>query len=146
MTNTATTVQEYLSSLTPEQHSVIEPVRSLILSHLPSGFVETINWGMLSYEVPLELYPNTYNKKPLNYIGLAVQKQYYSLYLMPAYMEKSVYQTLKDAFESAGKRLSLGKSCIRFKMVEDLPLDLIGSIIASHNVESFIRAYEEARK
>ena len=146
MTTTATTVQDYLASLTPEQRSVIDPVRSLILSHLPSGFVETINWGMLSYEVPLEIYPHTYNKKPLNYIGLAVQKQYYSLYLMPAFMEKSVYQTLKNAFESAGKKLSLGKTCIRFKKVEDLPLDLIDSIIASHSVESFISAYEEARK
>jgi uncharacterized protein YdhG (YjbR/CyaY superfamily) len=146
MTTTATTVHDYISSLTPEQRSVIEPVRSLTLTHLPAGFVESINWGMLSYEVPLEIYPYTYNKKPLNYIGLAVQKQYYSLYLMPAYMDKSVYQTLMNAFESAGKKLSLGKSCIRFKKVEDLPLDLIGSIIASHNVESFIRAYEEARK
>jgi len=132
--------------LTPEQRSVIDPVRSLILSHLPSGFVETINWGMLSYEVPLEIYPHTYNKKPLNYIGLAVQKQYYSLYLMPAYMDQNVYQTLMNAFESVGKKLSLGKSCIRFKKVEDIPLDLIGSIIASHSVESFIRAYETARK
>lgn len=129
-----------------EQRSVIDPVRSLILTHLPSGFVESINWGMLSYEVPLEIYPHTYNKKPLNYIGLAVQKQYYSLYLMPVYMDKSVYQTLMNAFESAGKKLSLGKSCIRFKKVEDLPLDLIGSIIASYSVESFISAYEEARK
>ncbi len=146
MTTTATTVQDYLASLTPEQRSVIDPVRSLILTHLPSGFVESINWGMLSYEVPLEIYPHTYNKKPLNYIGLAVQKQYYSLYLMTAYMDKSVYQTLMNAFESAGKKLSLGKSCIRFKKVEDLPLDLIGSIIASHSVESFISAYEEARK
>jgi len=132
--------------LTPEQRSVIDPVRSLILSHLPSGFVESINWGMLSYEVPLEIYSHTYNKKPLNYIGLAVQKQYYSLYLMPAYMDQNVYQTLMNAFESVGKKLSLGKSCIRFKKVEDIPLDLIGSIIASHSVESFIRAYETARK
>jgi uncharacterized protein YdhG (YjbR/CyaY superfamily) len=146
MTTIATTVHDYISSLTPEQRSVIDPVRSLILTYLPSGFVESINWGMLSYEVPLEIYPHTYNKKPLNYIGLAVQKQYYSLYLMPVYMEKSVYQTLMNAFESAGKKLSLGKSCIRFKKVEDLPLDLIGSIIASHSVESFISAYEEARK
>ena len=146
MTTSATTVHDYLSSLTPEQRSVIEPVRSEIISHLPSGFVETINWGMLSYEVPLELYPNTYNKKPLNYIGLAVQKKYYSLYLMPAYMDKEVYQTLMDAFEKSGKKLSMGKSCIRFKKVDDLPLDLIGSIIASHSVQSFITAYETARK
>jgi len=146
MTTTATTVLDYLSSLTPEQCLVIEPIRSHILSHLPSGFVETINWGMLSYEVPLELFPNTYNKKPLNYIGLAVQKQYYSLYLMPAYMDKEVYQTLMDAFEKSGKKLSMGKSCIRFKKVEDLPLELIGSIIASHTVSSFISAYETARK
>ena len=146
MTTTATTVKDYLASLTPEQRSVIDPVRSLILSHLPTGFVESINWGMLSYEVPLEIYSHTYNKKPLNYIGLAVQKQYYSLYLMPAYMDQNVYQTLMNAFESVGKKLSLGKSCIRFKKVEDIPLDLIGSIIASHSVESFIRAYETARK
>ena len=146
MTTTTTNVHDYLSSLTPEQHSVIEPVRSLILSHLPPGFVETINWGMLSYEVPLETYPNSYNKKPLNYIGLAVQKQYYSLYLMPAYMDQNVYQTLMAAFEKAGKKLSMGKSCIRFKKVEDLPLELVGSIIASHTVSSFISAYETVRK
>jgi uncharacterized protein YdhG (YjbR/CyaY superfamily) len=146
MTTTTITVQDYLSSLTPEQRSVIEPIRFLILSHLPSGFVETINWGMLSYEVPLSMYPNTYNKKPLNYIGLAVQKQYYSLYLMPAYMDQNVYQTLMGAFEKAGKKLSMGKSCIRFKKVDDLPLELIGSIIASHSVQSFIAAYETARK
>lgn len=146
MTTTATNVHDYLSSLTPEQHSVIVPIRSLILSHLPSGFVETNNWGMLSYEVPLELYPNTYNKKPLSYVGLAVQKQYYSLYLMPAYMDQNVYQTLMGAFEKAGKKLSMGKSCIRFKKVEDLPFELIGSIIASHSVSSFISAYETARK
>ncbi|MDD3423670.1 DUF1801 domain-containing protein [Sphaerochaeta sp.] len=145
MTTVATTVQDYLASLTPEQRSVIEPVRSLILSHLPSGLVETINWGMFSYEVPLALYPNTYNKKPLSYVGLAVQKQYYSLYLMPAYMDQNVYQTLMAAFESAGKKLSMGKSCIRFKKVEDLPLEVIGSIIASHTVSSFISAYETAR-
>lgn len=145
MTTNATTIQDYLSSLTIEQRSVIELVRSTILSHLPSGFVETINWGMLSYEVPLETYPSTYNKKPLNYVGLAVQKQYFSLYLMPAYMDKRVYQTLMDAFEKTGKKLSMGKSCIRFKKVEDLPLELIGSIIASHTVESFIAAYEKTR-
>ena len=145
MTTTATSVHDYLDTLTDEQRSVIDSVRSMILSHLPSGFVETINWGMLSYEVPLELYPNTYNKKPLNYVGLAVQKQYYSLYLMPAYMDQNVYQMLMDAFEKAGKKLSMGKSCIRFKKVEDLPLDLIGSIIASHTVESFIAAYEKTR-
>ncbi|SMP46060.1 protein of unknown function (DU1801) [Sphaerochaeta associata] len=146
MTTNATTVLDYLATLTDEQRSIIVPVRSVILSHLPSGFVETINWGMLSYEVPLEIYPNTYNKKPLSYVGLAVQKQYYSLYLMPAYMDQNVYQTLMDAFEKAGKKLSMGKSCIRFKKVEDLPLDLIGSIIASHSVKSFITAYETARK
>lgn len=146
MTNTATIVQHYLASLASEQLSIIAPVRSMILSHLPSGFVETINWGMLSYEVPLESYPNTYNKKPLNYVGLAVQKQYYSLYLMPAYMDQSVYQTLLDAFSKTGKKLSMGKSCIRFKKVEDLPLVLIGSIIASHTVQSFIAAYEKARE
>ncbi len=72
--------------------------------------MESINWGMLSYEVPLEIYPHTYNKKPLNYIGLAVQKQYYSLYLMPAYMDQNVYQTLMAAFEKAGKKLSLWES------------------------------------
>lgn len=146
MTTTATTVQEYLATLTEEQRSLIVPIRSLILSHLPSGFVETINWGMLSYEVPFELYPNTYNKNPLSYVGLAVKKKYYSLYLMPAYMDQNVYQTLMAAFEKAGKKLSMGKSCIRFKKVDDLPLELIGSIIASHTVSSFISAYETARK
>src|SRR5690606_31931040 len=106
----------------------------------PEGYQETINWGMLSYEVPLEKYPDTYNKKPLNYIGLAAQKNYNSLYLMSVYQNPADYQALMDAFDAMGVKPDMGKSCIRFKKLEQLPLDAISSLIAKTPVQEFIDA------
>nr|WP_321294623.1 DUF1801 domain-containing protein [uncultured Sphaerochaeta sp.] len=146
MKSNATTVQAYIDSLTFEHQAVILPMRSFILSHLPEGMQENISWGMLSYEVPLEVYPTTYNKKPLLYAAIAAQKQYYSLYLMGVYLEEDRKALLQKAFEKSGKRLSMGKSCIRFKRMEDLPLDLIGQMLSSHTIASYIALYELNRK
>ena len=78
----AKTVSEYLAGLPPERCGVVEQVRDVILRHLPDGYVETMNWGMISYEIPLERYPDTYNKKPLSYAALAAQKRHYAVYLV----------------------------------------------------------------
>lgn len=145
MTTTAATVQEYLDSLTDEQRSVLEPVRSMILSHLSNGFEETMNWGVISYEVPLERYPKTYNKKPLNFAGLAAQKNSYSLYLMPMFYDQQVYQRVLDGFQKIGKKPNAGKGCIRFKKPGDLPLEVIGDVIATYTVESYLALYEASR-
>ena len=80
--STAKTVNEYIKSLPPERAEVIQAVRKVILENLPKGYEEVINWGMISYEIPLKTYPTTYNKKPLLTAALAAQKNYYSLQLM----------------------------------------------------------------
>lgn len=146
MKSFATTVEEYLSLLNPDQRDIIIPLRAIIKENLPLGMEENLTWGMLSYEVPLTAYPTTYNGKPLLYVALAVQKNYYSLYLIPAYMNEQNKAKLEEAFRCAGKKLSMGKSCIRFKKLEDLPLSLIGEYIASFTLGSYIKACEQLRK
>jgi len=142
----AGTVEQYLSELTPEQRQVVSAVRTAILKHLPPGYKETMNWGMISYEVPLERYPHTYNKQPLSYVALAAQKRYYSLYLMAVY-DGSVEQAwLQEEFARVGKKLDMGKSCLRFRTIEDLPLDVIAQVIGSTPPEKLIALYEKSRR
>ena len=105
-----------------------------------------MNYGMISYQVPLERYPDTYNGQPLAYVALAAQKHYYSLYLMNVYNDYAVETTLVDGFQKAGKRLDMGKSCVRFKNLEDLPLEVIAKVIAHTTPDQLIKNYEESRK
>ena len=123
---------------------VVAEIRELILKHIPAGYEESMNWGMISYEVPLSVYPNTYNKQPLMYAALATQKHYYSLYLMGIYAGGDGVERLRDGFEAAGKKLNMGKSCIRFKRLEDLPLRVIAKEVSSLGVPGFITLYEKA--
>ncbi|MEA3440984.1 MAG: DUF1801 domain-containing protein [Chloroflexota bacterium] len=146
VTSKAATVEEYLDELPPERREVVSEVRQTILDNLPEGFVESMNWGMISYEIPLERYPDTYNKKPLAYAALAAQKNHYSIYLMGCYADSEQEAVLKEGFEQAGKRLDMGKSCVRFRKLEDIPMDAIARVIASTTPEQFITMYEHARK
>lgn len=138
VSTSTTTPTDYLASLPPDRRNIISAVRDLILQNLPEGYQETINWGMLSYEVPLETYPDTYNKKPLSYIGLAAQKNYNSLYLMSVYQDPADYQELMNAFDQLGVKPDMGKSCIRFKNLEQLPSETISRLIAKTSVSDFI--------
>ncbi len=142
----ATTVEDYLAELAPERREVVTAVRQLILRHLPEGYRETMNWGMISYEIPLERYPNTYNKQPLGYVALAAQKNYYSLYLLGVYADSEQEVRLKDEFQQAGKKLDMGKSCVRFRKLDDLALDAIAHTIAATTPEEYIAHYEASRK
>ena len=81
----AATVQEYLDELPEDRRAVVAAVRDVVLRHLPKGYGENMNWGMISYEIPLERYPDTYNGQPLSYMALAAQKNHYALYLMCFY-------------------------------------------------------------
>src|SRR5215210_5335654 len=92
-----TTPAAYLASLPPERREVIAAVRAVVKRHLPEGYVETMNWGMLSYEIPLSRYPKTYNKKPLMYLALAAQKNNYALYMMNVYSDKKLMDKLVAA-------------------------------------------------
>ncbi len=140
------TVQEYLDELPDDRRKMVAKVRSLIRKHLPKGYRETMNWGMICYEVPLEDYPNTYNKQPLMYAALASQKNHYALYLSAIYADSAEEKKLKQAFETAGKKLDMGKSCVRFRSLEDVSLDALGHAIAAKTPQDFIKVYEAARK
>jgi hypothetical protein len=145
VSSAATTVEGYLASLPAERRAVVSAVRDLVLQHLPDGYREWMAWGMIGYGIPLERYPDTYNGQPLCYVALAAQKNYYSLYLTCAYNDEADAQRLKDAFARAGKTLDMGKSCVRFKSLQDLPLPAIGDLIASVPPDRFIERYERIR-
>jgi hypothetical protein len=141
----AKTVREYLASLPPERRRTVAAVRELILEHLPRGYEETMQYGMIGYSVPLSRYPNTYNGQPLTVAALAAQKGYTSLYLMAVYGDRGTERWFAEAFRKAGKKLDMGKSCVRFKSLDDLPLPVIGQAIARTSVDDFIAFYERTR-
>ncbi len=145
VTSKAKSVPEYLAELPQERRAVVEAVREVVLRHLPAGYREAVNWGMLSYQIPLERYPKTYNGQPLCYVALAAQKNYYSLYLMAVYQDSAEEAALREAFEAAGKRLDMGKSCVRFRKLDDLPLGAIGRVIAATPPERLIALHEASR-
>jgi hypothetical protein len=140
----AATVEEYLQELPEDRRAVVSAVRDMVRRHLPAGYEESMTYGMIGYGVPLERYPTTYNGQPLTYAALAAQKSYYSLYLTCT-SAGGQEQALRDAFQAAGKKLDMGKSCIRFKKLDDLPLDAIGRIIAGTPPDAHIAEYEAAR-
>lgn len=144
--SSATTVDEYLKSLPDDDREVVSAVRKVVRANLPEGYEEAMASGMIGYGIPLSRYPKTYNKQPLSYVALAAQKNHYALYLMCAYMDAAQMKALEDGFRKAGKKLDMGKSCLRFRSLDDLPLDVVGSVIASTPVERYIEIYEGTRK
>ena len=141
----AATVSQYLRELPPERAPVVACVRDLVNAHLPPGFDETMRWGMISWEVPLERYPNTYNGQPLNVVSLAAQKQYTSLYLMCTYIDPDGERRLRDRYAAAGVKLDFGKSCLRFKSLDRFLPDAVIPILERSSVEALIGSYEAAR-
>lgn len=139
-------VEEYISELPDERTRALKTIRNLILNNLPEGYVEIMQYGMITYVIPIERFPKTYNGLPLGYISLASQKNYMSLYLMYVYGNKEAKRIFKDRYIASGKKLDMGKSCVRFKKLEDLPLDLIGETVAATAVDDFIKMYEESRR
>ena len=142
--STAKTVDAYLKELPAERRAVVSKVRDVVRKNLPKGYEEGM-FGMIGWYVPLERHPDTYNGEPLAYAGLAAQKNGYSLYLMGCYMDSATRAMLEKAFKAAGLRLDMGKCCLRFKSLDDLPLDAIGKVIAGIPVEDFVKVYEKSR-
>jgi len=145
MQSNASTVEEYLGELPEERRAALEAVRQVILKNLPKGYEEAMNWGMITYQVPLETYADTYNKKPLMYAALAAQKNHMAVYLTAIYMNEEASRDFEAAYRATGKRYDVGKSCVRFKELEDLPLELLGESIASLPVSEFVERAKEAR-
>ena len=139
MQSKATTIKEYLAEMPSDRRESIEKVRQIILQNLPEGYVEAMNWGMITYQVPLEVYPDTYNKKPLMYAALANQKNHMAVYLTGIYMDEKLNQQFEEKYKKTGKRYDVGKSCVRFRKLDDLPLPLIGESIKAMELDEFIK-------
>ena len=146
MQSKADTVSEYLAELPADRRAAIETVRDTILAHLPPGYAESMRWGMITYEVPLEAYPDTYNGQPLMYAALASQKNHMAVYLSGIYSDDEARERFEEAYRATGKRYDVGKSCVRFKKLDDLPLEVIGDAIAKRPVDDFVEAYTAGRK
>ena len=138
-------VSAFIASLALDRRREFEHVRRVIGEHLPSGYVETIAKGMLAYVVPLEVYAGTYNGEALWYVALASEKSYLSLHLMPVYGSPALAKRLTDGFAKAGKKLDMGKACVRFQKADDLALDTIGDIVAAVPLEDWVRIAKQAR-
>jgi hypothetical protein len=141
----ATTVKQYLSEISDDQRGDVEAVRDLVLENLPDGYVETMRWGMITYEVPLETYPDTYNGKPLMFVALAAQKRHLALYLTNVAFVQGGEEAFKTKYLETGKKMDMGRSCLRFKSVDDLATDVIAESINSMPVDEFVRQYEISR-
>ncbi len=142
----AKTVAAYLAELPADRRKTISTVRAVIRQNLPRGYRESIGYGMICYTVPLSTYPETYNGQPLCYAALAAQKNYCALYLMNVYGDTPTAKAFREGFKKAGKKLDMGKSCVRFKTAADLALDIIGKTIAATPMKAFIARYEAVKK
>jgi uncharacterized protein YdhG (YjbR/CyaY superfamily) len=151
MLSKATTVADYLASLPPDRRAAIECVRKVILENLDSEYEEGMSYGMIGYYVPHSLYPASYHVDPkqgLPFVSLASQKNYMSLYLMGLYAsgpDSKFARWFHEAWAKTGKKLDMGKSCIRFKKIDELPLDVIGEAIRRMPARVYIEQYEKAR-
>ena len=145
MLSDAATVQDYISELPEERQFAISTVRKIIMENLPEGYEEVMNWGMITYQVPLSDYPDTYNKKPLMYAALASQKNHMAVYLIGIYMDDQTRQGFEAKYLATGKKYDVGKSCVRFRKLEDLPLPLIGEAIAAYSVDAFVNQWKQLR-
>lgn len=152
------TVDEYLASLPDDRRELVDAVRAAVNAHLPAGYEEGMQYGMIGWFVPHSLYPAGYHtdpKQPLPYLALASQKNHLSLYLMGLYVGAAVdgsdgadsadVQWLREAWAATGKKLDLGKSCLRFKRLDDLALDVVGEAVARVPVATYIERYEAMR-
>ena len=141
----AATVSEIVKAWPAERRAALSAVRKTILDHLPKGYEETALWGILTYAVPLSVLPETYNGQPLGYVALGTQKNYMTLHLMPLYGDHKTDAWFRAQYKARGLKLDMGKACLRFKSIDDLPLDLIGEVVAKYPLDAWVRMYEQSR-
>ena len=145
MQSKATTVAQYIAELSSDRREAIAAVRKVILKNIDPAFQETMQYGMIGYSVPHSVYPAGYHcdpKQPLPFAGLASQKNYMSLYLCSAYNDTEFDNWIRSAFEKVGKKLDMGKCCIRFKKLDDLPMDIITEAFRRVRCSQFVSSYE----
>ncbi len=145
MTSGAKSAEEYLAELPDDRRGALTKVREVILANLPEGFHEGILYGLIGYYVPLEIYP-VKNGVPLSYIGLASQKHYMAVYLMQNCYQDNDDDWFRKAYLATGKKLDMGKGCVRFKKLEDLPLDLIAQAVRNTTMADFVAEVERGKR
>jgi uncharacterized protein YdhG (YjbR/CyaY superfamily) len=145
MQSDAATVDDYLDSLPEDRREAVSAVRDVVNANLPDGYEETMAFGMIGWGIPLSVYPDTYNKQPLGVVALASQKNHMALYLMGVYTVPGLEDWLRRQYDDRGLKLDMGKSCLRFRRLDQLPLDVIGEVVARVTPEDYIAAYESAR-
>lgn len=150
MTIDAETPEEYLEKLPEERKAPVSQLRETVKKHLPEGFEECINYKMLGYVVPHSLYPNGYHcdpKLPLPFINIASQKNFVALYHMGIYANPPLYDWfVKEYPKHVSTKLDMGKSCIRFKKMDQIPFDLIGQLCEKMTPQDWIKLYENQIK
>ena len=146
MQSSAKTVQEYLKELPADRREAINAVRSVILGNLPKGYQECMSYGMIGYVVPHSIYPKGYQcnpKVPLPFVNLGSQKNHMSLHLMCCYGDPKLKANFEKAWKATGKKWDMGGGCVRFKKLEDVPLEVIGDLVASMPVDVYVRRIEK---
>ncbi len=142
--------KEYLESFPEEKKKVLVETRKTILRNIPKGFVEVVNYNMLGYVVPHKLYPAGYHcnsELPLPFINLAMQKKYLALYHMALYADIKLLSWFTTEYpKHTDAQLEMGKSCIRFKKLDQIPLSLIAELVKKITVQEWIKIYEQAIK
>lgn len=141
----ADTIADFLAGLEPAQAAEVAFVRDLVNRALPQGYVESFAYGMIAWSIPLAVYPDTYNKQPLGLAALGARKAGLTLHLFGAYASPVLRKRLEEGFAAAGKKLDMGKGCVRFKTRDDLPADVIAEVIGAMTPADYIAVYEAAR-
>jgi len=144
MQSDASDVDQYLDELPEDRRQALTAVRKVVLDHLPAGFEEVMQYGMISYVVPLDRFPSTYNGQPLAVASLASQKRHMALYLMGIYGDEDNQTWLRQQWATTGKKLDMGKSCLRFRSLDDLALAVVGEAIARTSVADLIDQHDRA--
>ena len=146
MQSKATTVAKYLNELPEERKQVINRLRETILKNIPNGFIEEVSYGMIGYVVPHTLYPNGYHcnpKLPLPFINIASQKNFIAIYHMGIYANPELLKWFTDEFpKHSSLKLDMGKSCMRFKKIDQIPFDLIAELVQKMSVKDWIQTYK----
>ena len=140
------TVAEYIAGLPEDRRRIISKVRGLLKRRVPKGYQESMLWGAITYSIPLARFPDTYNGQPLCYTALASHKSHLSLYVMCVYGDRAQTRKLQEGFRKAGKKLDMGKACIRFRALDDLPLEVIGDLVAAVPPEKYLEIYKKSRE
>jgi len=145
VSSNARTPDEYIASLSGDRRATIAAVRDVVRQNLPAGFEEGMQYGMIAWYVPLERFPDTYNGQPLGLAALASQKNGISLYLNNVYGDPDTDAWFRARWAATGRRLDMGKSCVRFRRLDDVPLDVIGEVIARADLDRFLAQYVGTR-